>query len=187
MKSAFMKILIILGALLALVLLLVIGYVVYMQLTYYRIADNTALTVENPQAEELARGVAYTAVTYNIGFGAYNHDFSFFMDNGTMLDGTPVSGTMSRAQSAEIAHTNTAGALAEAQGQDADFYLLQEVDTKSTRSFKINQQAAFVEGFSDFASAYAVNFHSAYLIYPFNEPHGKANSGLLTLSRYAIN
>lgn len=186
MKSVVKKVLAVLGALLALVLLLVIGYVVYMQITYYRIEDNAALTVENPQTEELARGAAYTAVTYNIGFGAYNHDFSFFMDSGTMLDGRSVAGTMSRAQSAEIVRANTAGALAEAQGQDADFYLLQEVDTKSTRSFKINQQTAFAEGFSGFASTYAVNFHSAYLIYPFNEPHGKANSGLLTLSRYAI-
>ncbi len=187
MKSAVKIPLIVLGALLAIVLLFAIGYLAYMQLTYYRIADNTALTVENPQAEALARGVSYTAVSYNIGFGAYNHDFSFFMDSGMMQDGTPVSGTMSRAQSAEIVATNTLGALGRAQEQDADFYLLQEVDTKSTRSFKYNQQAAFVERFSGFASVYAEAFHSAYLIYPFSEPHGKANSGLLTLSRYAVN
>jgi len=186
MKRSLKLVLTILGAILLLLVLFVGGYVLYMQLNYYRIEDNTALEVANPSDATLESGTTYKALTYNIGFGAYNHDFSFFMDSGTMTDGTAVSGTMSRAQSKDIVLTNTQGALDAAQAQDADFYLFQEVDTKSTRSFKVNQRDFIEQAEPDYSSIYAVNFHSSYLLYPFNEPHGSVLSGLLTLSRYSV-
>ena len=186
MKGIILKALTVLGALLGLVLLVLIGYVVYMQLTYYRIPDNTALEIILPAEEILETETTYKALTYNIGFGAYNHDFSFFMDSGTMADGTAVSGTMSRAQSYEIALGNTEGALAVSLAEKADFYLYQEVDVKATRSFKIDQRAMLENGTPGYGSVFASNFHSAYLAYPFTEPHGSVDAGLLSLSRYAI-
>ncbi len=179
-------ILVFLGSLISLLILFVVCYVIYMEVNYYRIDDNTALEITNPSDEVLQSGVSYKALTYNIGFGAYNHDFSFFMDSGTMLDGTAVQGTMSRAQSKDIATTNTQGVLGVAQSQDADFYLLQEVDTKSTRSFEVNQKSIFENEYPDYSDIYALNFHSSYLLYPFSEPHGSVISGLLTMSRYSV-
>ena len=52
-------------------ILLVVGYVVYMQSNYYRIEDNLSLKVDNNREEMLQVGKDYSAVTYNIGFGAY--------------------------------------------------------------------------------------------------------------------
>ena len=186
MKHGLKVVLFLIGGIILLVLLAVVGYVLYMQINYYRIDDNSALEITNPSDEVLQSGVSYKALTYNIGFGAYNHDFSFFMDSGTMLDGTAVSGTMSRAQSRDIVLANTEGALQVAQSQNADFYLLQEVDTKSTRSFEINQRSIFEQENPDLSSIYALNFHSSYLMYPFSEPHGSVISGLLTMSRYKV-
>jgi len=180
------RFLIILGSLILLLILFVIVYIIYMQVNYYRIADNTALEITNPSEKVLQSGVSYKALTYNIGFGAYNHDFSFFMDSGTMIDGTAVHGTMSRAQSKDIETANTEGALQVTKSQDADFYLMQEVDTKSTRSFKVDQKSIFEQGYPDLSNIYAVNFHSSYLLYPFNEPHGSVLAGLLTMSRYSV-
>ena len=62
--------------------LVVGGYVLYMQHQYYRIPDHQKLTIGNNQAATLTTGKVYTATTYNVGFGAYNHQFSFFMDAG---------------------------------------------------------------------------------------------------------
>ncbi|MDD3428878.1 MAG: endonuclease/exonuclease/phosphatase family protein [Oscillospiraceae bacterium] len=174
------------GAVLALVVLFVAGYIIYMQANYYRIADNTALTVTQNQTQTLQQGQAYTALTYNIGFGAYNPDFSFFMDSGTMLDGTEVTGVNSRAQSAQIAQGNTDGALAAIQAQNADFCLLQEVDEKATRSFNINQVQQISAAMQGYGSVFANNFHASYMLYPFHEPHGSVQAGLLTLSRYSV-
>lgn len=60
------------------------------------------------------------------------------------------------------------------------------MDEKATRSFNINQRAMLEEGTPGYSSVFASNFHSAYLAYPFTEPHGSVDAGLLSLSRYAV-
>ena len=186
MAKVLKRIGIVLLVILLVLALTVGGYVLYVTLQYYRIPDNTALDVENPQQAALKTGEAYTALTYNIGFGAYNHDFSFFMDSGTMLDGTPVQGTMGRAQSADIVNTNTSGVIGALQTAAPDFCLLQEADVDATRSFHIDQTALIRTAMPAYASVYASNFHSAFLFYPLTEPHGSVEAGLLTLSKHAV-
>ena len=173
-------------AVLALAALIVGGYVLYLTLQYSRIPDGASLQVENAQQSVLQTEQQYSALTYNIGFGAYNHDFSFFMDSGTMLDGTPVQGTMGRAQSLAIVQANTAGAVQTLQAYTPDFCLLQEADVKATRSFAVNQVQQMKDSMPGYANVYASNFHSGYLFYPLTEPHGKVEAGLLTLSRWGI-
>lgn len=70
-------------ALLALLVLVVFGYVVYVAAEYDRIEDNLQLTVDEGATEAAAQtDIEYGIVTYNIGFGAYSPDFSFFLDSG---------------------------------------------------------------------------------------------------------
>lgn len=184
MKKWLKRILIVLGGLLGALILVVGGYVGYMSVQYYRIADNTKVETQNPQSAEIQQGKDYSLLTYNIGFGAYNHDFSFFMDTGEMKDGTRLQGAYARAQSRQIVETNTQGAITAAKSENPDFVFFQEVDSGSTRSFQINQRSNIAASFQSHSGAYAVNFHSAYLFYPFSEPHGAVNSGILTLSKY---
>ena len=179
--------------LLVLILLAVGGYVGYMQHQYYRIPDHTALTVgstaQTPDKTiqgELAMGTPYTAVSYNVGFGAYGPEYSFFMDTGTMLDGTQLRGEYGKALSAESVQQHTQGALEVLQDLDADFVLLQEVDVDSTRSYHIDQRQLFLEGMPGYSWVYDCNFHSAYLLYPFNDPHGAVQAGLVTLGRHGF-
>ncbi|MBR4583075.1 MAG: hypothetical protein IKO34_04600, partial [Bacteroidales bacterium] len=56
------------------------GYIAYLQINYYRIDDGVELPVSNQRAENIEVGKDYTVMTYNIGFGAYDHEYSFFMD-----------------------------------------------------------------------------------------------------------
>lgn len=172
--------------LLLLLIILVVGYIVYLQIQYYRIPDNTQVVVENNQTATIQMGSAYTAQTYNIGFGAYDHAFSFFMDTGVMADGTKVRGIYGKAIDEEHAQTNTDGVVTTAKALDTDFMLLQEVDTDSHRNYFIDQYAIFKDNFANYGSAYTLNFHSAYLFYPFSQPHGIVNAGLLTMSQYNI-
>ena len=76
-------------AILAAILLLLGGYVFYVFQSYYRLQDNIPLEImrngENSSFEEsyvVEPGKAYMIMTYNIGFGAYRPEFSFFMDGG---------------------------------------------------------------------------------------------------------
>ena len=65
-----------------------------------------------------------------------------------------------------------------------DFMLFQEIDTHSTRSHYVNQVKMVEEHFNDYDYTFANNFHSAYLLWPLNDPHGSVQSGLLSMSKY---
>ena len=85
MKKAFKIAGITLLSLVAALVLIVLGYVIYVAAEYDRIEDNVQLTVDEGATEAAAQtGVEYGIVTYNIGFGAYSPDFSFFLDSGEM-------------------------------------------------------------------------------------------------------
>ncbi len=167
-------------------ILVVGGYVIYLQSNYYRIEDHAVLEVENNGENVLKTGDTYSVVTYNIGFGAYGPDYSFFMDTGEMKDGTKTSGKYGKAMSLESVETHTEGALGVIEDLDADFYLLQEVDVDADRSYHVNQKDFIKTAMAGYASVFANNFHSAYLFYPFNDPHGAVQAGLLNFSRYQI-
>ena len=91
--------------LLTLIIALIVAavcYVVYVAVQYYRIEDNLALEIDAGQtAESAMTGQNYSIVTYNIGFGAYSPEYSFFMDSGVMEDGTEVTGKYSKGLSKE--------------------------------------------------------------------------------------
>ena len=123
----------VLAGLFLLLILCIAGYVIYMQANYYRIEDHTALKTENNPEQTLKAGETYRVVTYNIGFGAYGPDYSFFMDTGEMEDGTETAGEYGKAVSRESVEANTEGAVRELKNLDADFLLLQEVDVDADR------------------------------------------------------
>lgn len=185
-KSVIVTIVKIIIAVLLLCILAVAGYIIYMQMHYYRIEDHTALEVENNTDVRLQTGATYTAVTYNIGFGAYGPDYSFFMDTGEMKDGTPTTGEYGKAISKESVVEHTEGAIRELKELDADFMLLQEVDIDSDRSCHVDQAKELREAFAGYGNVFANNFHTAYLLYPFSDPHGAVQAGLLNFSRYEI-
>ncbi|WMJ21992.1 endonuclease [Paludicola sp. MB14-C6] len=182
LKSIGISLLIVIGIL----FIAVVGYVVYMNLQYYRIDDNTKIAVENPSKKILKTGQEHSLVTYNIGFGAYNHDFSFFMDSGEMKDGTLVTGKNSKAKDKQTVINNTKGALSSVDSLDSDFYMFQEVDMKATRSHKVNQYAQLKTLGANYSLSFANNFHSAFLLYPLLDPHGAVDGGITTMSKYNI-
>lgn len=161
-----------------LVLVLVVaGYVIYALLAYHRLEDRLELTVENEETLPAASvGETYTILSYNVGFGAYSADYSFFMDGGTE----------SRAYSQEAVQQNLEGVAGVLKQVDPDFALLQEVDTDSTRSYHVDEASLLRQALPDRASVFAQNYDSPYLFWPLTEPHGKSRSGLLTLSRYGV-
>ena len=155
----------------------ILCYLAYVFLTYSRIEDHLALTPEGtPSAETLSTGVTYTAVSQNCGFGAYTPDFTFFMDGGTQ--------SWADSRDSVIDCIRNAGETA--LSYEPDFVLYQEVDTDSTRSYHVDQRELLKELFQGYADVFAVNYHSAFLMYPLYQPHGASNSGLLTFSKAAI-
>ena len=163
----------------ALLLLLVIGYVVYVLTAYHRIGDMTLAAENNAKPAEFAvveKDTEYSIMSYNIGFGAYEEDFGFFMDGGTESWAWSEARLMDNlAQIGELLRTT-----------DADIYLLQEVDRDSTRSYHVDELNLLSMYLGDRATIWAQNYDSPFLFYPFTQPHGKSVSGITTASKYLI-
>lgn len=176
-KSIIVKILLGIGIVVGLLVVIVLSYLAYVFLTYSRIEDNQVLDVQRESTIEAATTDAtYTITTFNMGFGAYTDDYTFFMDGGKE----------SRARSEESVKTSITENVNAILSMNPDFVLFQEVDTDSTRSYHINENEMISSLLNGFDSTFAVNYHSAYLMYPILEPHGASNSGIDTLSKMQI-
>ena len=169
-----------------LVLALAIGiFIIVLDVKSRRIGD-VDIEIQNNQETIIEKEREYTALTYNIGFGAYDRDFSFFMDEGEMNDGTKTVGKYGKAVSKENVLKNTNGSLNILKYINADFMMLEEVDINSTRSYKVNQYEMITNSFLNYGISFASNFHSGFLPYPLNDMHGIVNSGILTMSRFKM-
>lgn len=162
----------VLAVLLALVLV-VGGYLAYVFLSYHRIGSGE-LTPTALDADPIAVGTEFSILSYNIGFGAYESDYGFFMDGGTQ----------SRAWSEERLRANLEKIRTFVEKRGDDLCIIQEVDIDSTRSYGLDEREYFA--FEGKASVFAQNYDSPYLFYPVLCPHGASQSGLLTLSSFPV-
>ena len=164
------------------ILLVVIGYLAYVFISYQRIEDNLPLDVESKgtPSSSISTETNYRIASNNIGFGAYQDTFSFFMDGGTE----------SWAFSKEDVINNTTGLIENIKSLNPDFIILQEVDVDSTRSYHVDEAALMIDSLSkqydDFSYTFACNYDSPFLMYPLTQPHGKSKAGLLTISTATI-
>lgn len=162
------------------VLILGIGYALYVFLSYHRIDDNQVLSVvHNDNTEKVETGKPYSVLSFNIGFGAYEPDYGFFMDGGTQ----------SWAWSKERLVTNLSniGYFLYAADSEDDFFFIQELDAKSTRTYHVDEQAYIKDALNNKSSVFAINYDSPFLMYPVSlKPHGKSLSGIMTLSDFNI-
>ena len=186
MNKILKRVLIIAGCTIGGLVLCAGGYVLYVVLSYNRIG-NVDLNVDRKSNVEKAEvGKTYKAISYNIGFGAYSQDYTFFMDTGYDEAGNPTCGKHSTAKSKDEVLFNTSGAIKTIQDNNPDFVMFQEVDTKSTRSYKVNQDEKIQEAFTTYDHVHCVNFHTAFLPYPITDMHGSVNAGLTTISNIQI-
>ena len=157
-------------------------YIAYAFISYYRLEDNLSLEIKDTSdinLRELPLGTELTATSYNIGFGAYSDDFTFFMDGGKE----------SVARSREAVYANIGGAIDTVKAFSPDIALFQEVDRDSTRSYHVDETEMLSLGLSTdraYSYVYGQNWDSPYLMYPFNRPHGSVKSGLMTFSSYGL-
>lgn len=171
--KAFFKFLLIL---ILSVLVIAGGYVAYVFIDYHRVPDHQQLEVKGSASENAKTGEVYKILTYNIGFGAYESDYDFFMDGGTQ----------SWAWSKDRLNTNLNNIASFIESQNADLAIVQEVDENATRTYHVNERKLFEDTFADRDSVYAEDWDSPFLMYPIQQPHGKTQAGIMTFARFDI-
>lgn len=158
-------------------LVIILAYVGYVYFSYSRIADNIPIqTVQKAKTKQAITNTEYKITTFNIGYGSYTPEYTFFMDGGKQ----------SKAVSKESVIKNISGVIDTTKKIDPDFALFQEVDEKATRSHSVDEVAQINQQFNGYSSVFATNYDSAFLMYPVLDPIGKSKSGILTLSNKEI-
>ncbi len=166
------------AVILAVILVIIIAYIIYVFAAYHRLPDKLPLEVEKSgegtdfEEEAFLEKESYSIMTYNIGFGAYQPDFSFFMDGGESSWG----------KDAESVAEAVCGAGELVRSLNPDFALLQEVDRDGTRSYHIDELELLNQSLKGYYYTYAQNYDSPFLFYPLSEPHGANKAGIVTYS-----
>ncbi len=171
----FKRILKIVAIILAALLLIVGAYLAYVFISYHRLGSQT-ITPQGEATGTISKETEYTIVSYNIGFGAYEDDFGFFMDGGDRA----------WAWSKERLDANLKNIANLLKEQNADLYLVQEVDIDSTRSYHFDERTYLTGALGGYSYTFAQNYDSPFLFWPLFQPHGASKSGLLTFSEAPI-
>ena len=179
MKKALKRI----GIVVIILLIAVGAYVAYVFGTYYRLPDKLTLEVKRngensyfDNNQDITTGKFYWIMTYNIGFGAYRRDYSFFMDGGKS----------SWAKDEESVIAGICGMGEIINNVNPDFVLLQEVDIDGTRSYHVDQLELMNQFVKGYYYTYAQDYDSPFLFFPPWEPHGANEAGIVTYSRNKI-
>lgn len=145
---------------------------VFLTVSEYRPADVESVPVTGTPADrQIASDQEITLISWNLGYGALGKDADFVMDGG---------GNAPAADKA-LVEANLAGIADTLKKEDADFWLLQEAESDSARSFYIDFRTRFALA----QNAFALNYSCPFVPFPW-PPFGKINSGLITASAYDV-
>lgn len=175
-ESVVRAVLRILLCLLLIIAIIVVCYVAYVFLAYNRLPDRVDLTPDGAGTVAYTAGGTLTVMSFNIGFGAYEPDFGFFMDGGTE----------SWATSEEALRANIAAIGDYLSAARADVLFLQEVDEDGTRTYHFDERQALTAALPGYSTVWAQNWDSPFLFYPLTQPHGKNRAGIMTFSRLPV-
>ncbi|MBO4903547.1 MAG: endonuclease/exonuclease/phosphatase family protein [Lachnospiraceae bacterium] len=167
----------VIGIVIAAIIVIALGYFAYVFISYHRIEDHLVIIpYGTTETESLSVGKEMTITSYNIGFGAYSDDYTFFMDGGKE----------SWAFSKEAVYENIDGAMGVIEEQKPDIALFQEVDYDGTRSYHVDEVALVQDAMwelGQYAALFAQNYDSPFLMYPITQPHGANKAGIMTFSK----
>lgn len=145
--------------------------------------ERITLTIDQAAAnkERIHIDSTLTFLLWNVGYGGLGRESDFFFDD----EGMYYSGSSMIHAPKNLVEKNIAGQVAFLKQNDADFYLLQEVDRLSDRSHHIPQYDFFRDSKADYAATMAENYRCERVPIPIFEPwhfYGEVLSGLATLS-----
>lgn len=161
-----------LSYLVAILVLLFAIFVLYNTLADYKPAP--IVTVSEAKGEVINVYDTLNVFVWNIGYCGLGDDMSFFYDGG---EKTRTSKNRTIENLHEISN------LVKEQ-KDIDFYLFQELDLASHRSYKINQFDSIASILPQHKGYLGLNYKVAFVPVPVSNPLGKVESGLVTFAKH---
>lgn len=172
----FRRIIRLLVAVIVLVALYIGGVILYGTLTDYKRAPESS-------EREVIRGqglppaqidTTINLLTWNLGYGGLGKEEDFFYDGGKTV----------RAPR-NIWDKDFRGQLHTLLSNDSiDFYLIQEIDRNSHRSYEVDQFDSVLHTLSGYDGAFAMNYDVKFVPVPYFRPMGKVSGGIAIFSKY---
>ncbi|MGL6173181.1 MAG: endonuclease/exonuclease/phosphatase family protein [Cellulosilyticaceae bacterium] len=172
MEKTLNKLVGIIGIVLLVLIVLLGTYCAFLSFTEYTPEAHISLTIDYPLEEVTPIDTPLTVATYNLGFGAYTPEFSFY----------EAGGEKAIASDADLVINNLTSSINTLLDIAPDFLLLQEVDRSSTRSYSSDQYEKIYRIFSDYSATFAPNYDVKWAAQPFTQMQGRLYSGQATLS-----
>lgn len=170
--------------LLGLIVLLYLGAVLaYGTATDWQPEGKLEIETAQVAGEPIIADSLLSFVIWNLGYGGLGEESDFFYDSGNMLFS---GGQMVRAPR-EYVDKNNRGILEFVSYTRSDFFLFQEVDYRSRRSYYTNQFEAVAGLLPDYYAGFAPNYQVDFVPIPLLQPwkaYGATYSGLATYSRF---
>ena len=136
--------------------------------------EATSLITQASNADKLPDTLELTILNWNIGYCGLDKSMDFFYDGGEQVR-----------PPRENVVKNLDGVLKHLKSYtDIDFFLLQEVDKKSKRSYRINEYDSIKNAFTKYQSFFGKNYDVFLVPTPPLSPYGKVLSGLMSLSKF---
>jgi len=143
----------------------------------YKPEDVEVLDIKDNQTDLVQLDQSMTFMSFNIGYAGLGKDEDFVMDGGKK----------GRPDSKEVVEAYLEGIQTALSDYPSDFYLLQEVDIQSRRSYRINELELIQEGLgSSYSSQFAYNFKALFVPFPLSltDYIGYVESGITTYTTY---
>lgn len=132
------------------------------------------LVSETKDVQILDDTIEFDIISWNIGYCGLDKSMDFFYDGGENV----------RPSEANVINSLN-GVLKFLKSQDSiEFFLLQEVDKKSKRSYRINEFDSIRKLLPDYKAYFGTNYDVFFVPTPPTEPYGKVLSGLVSLSKF---
>jgi len=152
-------------------------------LTDWSPEGTNTLPVQGTALSEPAPDTTLSVCIWNVGYGGLGASADFFFDDEGMM----FSGSSMVHAPKPMVESHIGGAVRVVQENPADFWMLQEVDVDSDRSYRINQSNLYAEALPGYAATFAANYQCARVPIPLLEPwhpYGRVVSGLGTYARF---
>lgn len=138
------------------------------------IPDPTTRVFENQNASVVPNQGSYRLMIWNIGYGGLSRDMDFFYDGGKQV--RPAGQIVKKNISAIEQFIS--------RQKNIDFFLLQEVDQRSKRSYSMDEVSILSTIFPQYHSSFGKNYDVFFVPVPVFNPLGRVLAGLQTLSRF---
>lgn len=147
--------------------------ILYAHLTYFRPADQTTLFLSMHTDSHLNTDTI-SLITWNLGYAGLGDDMDFFYDGGKQVR-TDRERTLYNLQNIQSFIQSHA---------EYDFFLFQEADKASRRSYYINIPDSISNTLPDAHIVFGKNYDVRFVPVPWHSPMGKVVSGLVTAGRH---